>query len=224
MHRQSNSFAMPCASEQREYVKLQYGRKIAQDTCMLASMKTPDWSHSSPGFIGRHSSVPCTVTTNSSNSNLKMYPYTVYSCACHSDHHHCQKLRSNCTRHRCLSNSAIHVLLPSSSHDPIGMNNQTLLRSQVLEVTARNGLSRPIPLIVPQPTMPKINPITPASNFYLRTPPSHHHNHHHLHQPSSCHPSQNFHTQLIGFPTMSNPSAHHHHHRAALNQDVLQRH
>ncbi|CAH8601801.1 unnamed protein product [Dicrocoelium dendriticum] len=66
----------PSNSDHRDYMKLQYGRKIAQDTCMLASMKTPDWSQAPPGFIGRNATVPCTVTTNSSGSALKMYPYS----------------------------------------------------------------------------------------------------------------------------------------------------
>ncbi|CAH8674302.1 unnamed protein product [Schistosoma rodhaini] len=78
MRRQLDGFDSPCISE-REYVKLQYGRKIAQDACLLATMKTPDWSHGSPAFIGKHNIVPCTVTTNSGNSTLKMYPYSVYS-------------------------------------------------------------------------------------------------------------------------------------------------
>ncbi|KAA0193357.1 hypothetical protein FBUS_08504 [Fasciolopsis buskii] len=154
-----------------------------------------------------------------------MYPYTVYSCACHSDHHHCRKIRGSCPRHRCHSGSATHVLLPSSSRDPIGMNNQALLRSRVLEATARNGLSRPIPLLIPQPAIPKLNHIKPGSNFYHHIPPSHHHHHHHLHQPMYCNPSQNFHKQIIGFQTMFNLSTHHyHHHRAEINQDALQRH
>ncbi|CAH8652092.1 unnamed protein product [Heterobilharzia americana] len=106
MRRQLDGFTSPCISD-REYVKLQYGRKIAQDTCLLANVKTPDWSQASPAFIGKHNVVPCTVTTNSGNSSLKMYPYSVYSCACQSDPSQCHKYRSNYLRHRCLSGPTV---------------------------------------------------------------------------------------------------------------------
>ncbi|CAH8651719.1 unnamed protein product [Heterobilharzia americana] len=71
MRRQLDGFTSPCISD-REYVKLQYGRKIAQDTCLLASVKTLDYSQASPAFIGKHNVVPCMVTTNWCNSSLKI--------------------------------------------------------------------------------------------------------------------------------------------------------
>ncbi|CAL8087522.1 unnamed protein product [Calicophoron daubneyi] len=229
MHRHLASYGSPCLSEQREYVKLQYGRKIAQDTCMLASMKTPDWSQAPPGFIGRHSAVPCTVTTNSGSSNLKMYPYSVYSCACHPDPHRCSKVRGDCTRHRCLSGSAIHVVLPSSSNEASA--NRSVMRSQILDATGRSGSSigaQPMALsnLAVHPSMTKLTAPRPNSHVY--------HHHHHSsqshqqlqhQQPVSCMTNQNVGgAQLLsnyGFqPAMQNTS----HHRVMLNQEMLQRH
>lgn len=135
MHRQLEAYPNPCISE-REYVKLQYGRKIAQDTCLLASMKTPDWSQGSPVFIGRQNVIPCTVTTNSSSSNLKMYPYSVYSCACHSDDHRCHKYRVGCLRNRCSSGSMVNMFLPAVLSEA-NIFPHAGVRSELLEHTGR---------------------------------------------------------------------------------------
>ncbi|KAH8865930.1 hypothetical protein EWB00_009092 [Schistosoma japonicum] len=129
MRRQMDGFGSPCISE-REFVKLQYSRKIAQDTCLLATMKTPDWSQTS-AFVGKHSVVPCTVTTNSGNSTLKMYPYSVYSCACPSDLNRFHKYRSNYLRHRCFSGPTVAMLLPAAC-EPTSLP-RTAIHSSVFE-------------------------------------------------------------------------------------------
>ncbi|CAI2734658.1 unnamed protein product [Schistosoma spindalis] len=144
MRRQLDGFDSPCISE-REYVKLQYGRKIAQDTCLLATMKTPDWSHGSPAFIGKHNIVPCTVTTNSGNSTLKMYPYSVYSCACQSDLSRCHKYRSNYLRHRCLSGPTVAMLLPTARHESTYLS-RTAVHSSVFQSCGRGVIDQSIPL------------------------------------------------------------------------------
>ncbi|CAH8870347.1 unnamed protein product [Trichobilharzia szidati] len=144
MRRQLDGFASPCISD-REYVKLQYGRKIAQDTCLLASVKTPDWSQASPAFIGKHNIVPCTVTTNSGNSSLKMYPYSVYSCACQSDPNRCHKYRPNYLRHRCLSGPTVAMLLPTAAHESAAFS-RTAGQSSVFENCGRVVTNQSIPL------------------------------------------------------------------------------
>ncbi|KAK4476001.1 hypothetical protein MN116_001235 [Schistosoma mekongi] len=130
MRRQMDGFDSPCISE-REFVKLQYSRKIAQDTCLLATMKTPDWSQTSSAFFGKHSVVPCTVTTNSGNSTLKMYPYSVYSCACPSDLNRFHKYRSNYSRHRCLPGPTVAMFLPTA-REPTS-HPRTAIHSSVFE-------------------------------------------------------------------------------------------
>ncbi|CAH8584723.1 unnamed protein product [Schistosoma turkestanicum] len=144
MRRQLDGFDSPCISE-REYVKLQYGRKIAQDTCLLASMKTPDWSQGSPAFIGKHNIVPCTVTTNSGNSTLKMYPYSVYSCACQSNPSRCHKYRPNYLRHRCPSGPTVAMLLPTAAHESTSLS-RTTIHSSLFENCRRGVTNQSIPL------------------------------------------------------------------------------
>lgn len=178
MHRQLSS------SDHREYVKQQYGRKIAQDTCMIASMKTPDWSQAPPGFIGKHTTVPCTVTTNSSGSALKMYPY--------SDSYRCQKIRSGHPRHRCFSGSAVQVLLPSTSQDALELRS-VLLRPHPVEAGHRSRFLQPAcaSTLMGQSQQTKLClPGRPMSGVYHHelARHSHHRHQHHLH-PTSCLPN-----------------------------------
>ncbi|KAF5395029.1 hypothetical protein PHET_08660 [Paragonimus heterotremus] len=220
MHKQPTAYNNPSISEQREYVKLQYGRKIAQDTCMLASVKTPDWSQSPPGLIGRHNAVPCTVTTNSSNSNLKMYPYSVYS-----DTQRCQKLRSGCIRHRCLSGSALQVLLPSTGQEAVG-----------LQPMGRSNVGHPVALssLFIQPPVTKLTSGRPTSGrLYYHHPSAihqHSYSHHpvsqlHIHQPiDSCLQNHTFVVGAqhllsnLGVQPLSNPPS-----RGFLHPELIQR-
>ncbi|KER27387.1 hypothetical protein X801_02417 [Opisthorchis viverrini] len=226
MHRQLPSLGTPCMSEHREFVKMQYGRKIAQDTCMLATMRTPDWPQAPPGCIGRHNSVPCTVTTNSSSSNVRMYPYSVYTSSCHPDPHRCPKLRNGCSRHRCLSGSALQGLVPSTSADATEIQ-RALLRSHIAETNSKAALFRSIPLsnLVLQHSVTRYPSGRPASHLYQHSihPTNHHHS---LDQTAACLPGHSIggaqSVVHLGFQPFPDPTSHSQ--RSIFTTDLLQRH
>lgn len=164
---------------------------------MLASMKTPDWSQAPPGFIGRHNSVPCTVTTSSTSSSLKMYPYSVYSSSSTADLNRCVKQRTtNCIRHRCPSGSTMPVVLPPSSSrrdataaPVMGLPNALLQRCHQLQLDAAGraaavaaaancGLMHSVPLsnfIAQSAPFHKLNLVPTSYGRSLGSSGDHHH-------------------------------------------------
>ncbi|VEL19786.1 unnamed protein product [Protopolystoma xenopodis] len=70
----TNLYCMQMASRE-ECAKQIYGRKIALDACLVGELKAPNWRQNSSGYA-KISVPPCTFTTASGGSGMKMYPYS----------------------------------------------------------------------------------------------------------------------------------------------------
>ncbi|VDD79451.1 unnamed protein product [Mesocestoides corti] len=164
--------------EARSALKCEYVRKIAADACMVGSLPTPQSTRVPPGLIRANEFYPCTYTTSSGYSGMKIYPYSDYRlCTFHVLKMH-NLLLGECAADLRWSRQQKHlqdqaVCACANSHQPL----EHLLPPQAPASRQSTSLSA-VPRQYPQHYIRQTS-VGAGSEVVLRHHP-HHHNQHHL--------------------------------------------